>query len=129
MGDGRRPRRPTGLDGRGRRWWDRMLDAYEFSSVEVEVLVEAARTLSAVEALEKQVRNDGVTVEGARGGLQAHPALVEARLQRQAFGRLVAQLDLPDDEGVLSPQSARAKKAAEARWAQVRARKAAGGSA
>lgn len=99
-----------------------MLVDYEFSGVEVEVLIEAARTLSTCEELEKVVRTEGVTVAGPRGGVAAHPALVEVRLQRQAFGRLAAQLDLPDHDGVASPTTVRAKKAADARWAQKRAR-------
>lgn len=118
-----RPRRPTGLDGRGLRLWERLLNRFEFSVVEVELLVEVCRTAGAVEELEKQLRADGVVVEGARGGQRVHPALTELRHQRVAFGKLLAQLDLPDDVAVDSPKTARARKAAQARWRQERERR------
>lgn len=116
------PRKPTGLQGRGERWWRRMVDVYEFSEVEYELVVEAARTVAAVDELDKLVRSEGVTVVGARGAVQAHPALVEARQQRTVLGRLLAQLDLPDEDALLSPTSARARKAAASRWDQHRRR-------
>lgn len=122
-----RPRRPTGLDGRGLRLWERMLDTFEFSTVEVELLVEACRTAGAVEELEKTVRTEGVTIEGSRGGVRAHPALQELRHQRVTLGKLLAQLDLPDDVAVDSPKTARAKKAAQARWRQERERRSGSG--
>ena len=121
-----RPRRPTGLEGRGRRLWDRLLDSYEFAPAEVELLVEVCRTAAAVEELESQVRSDGVVVEGARGGQRVHPALVELRQQRITFGTLLAQLELPDDEAVTSPKTARARKAAQARWRNDAAQRGAG---
>lgn len=99
-----------------------MLDRYEFGPAEVELLVEAARTLSTVEGLEKQVRVEGSIIEGPRGGVKAHPALVELRHQRATLGRLLAQLDLPDEDAVDSPATVRARKAANSRWTQHRQR-------
>ncbi len=60
---------------------------------EVALLEAACRELSAAHAAEAAVERDGQLV-GGRFGPRLHPALALARASRQAFGRLLAQLDL-----------------------------------
>ena len=104
-----------GLGTRGRRFWRSTTKDFEPSSSEFELVVEVCRFLDEIEALEAGVREQGVTVEGSRGQPRPHPALGELRQHRLALGRLLAQLDFPD-EVLDSPATSRARKAAETRW-------------
>ncbi|WPU08080.1 hypothetical protein [Pseudarthrobacter oxydans] len=61
------------------------------------ILLEAARTVDALDELEKIVRDEGVTNVSPQG-VRAHPALVEARQQRVTLAKLVASLRIPFDE-------------------------------
>lgn len=102
-----------GLDGRGLALWRKVVADYELEPAELVVLGQACRLLTVVDQLDAAVDRAGpVSVEG-----RPHPALVEARQARLALGRLLAQLDLDDDTAELvSPTTARARKAAAARW-------------
>lgn len=73
---------------------------------ELSILFEASRTLDALDALEKSVRDEGVTNVSPQG-VRAHPALVEARQQRVTLAKLVASLRVPlqdDQEATRTPQ-------------------------
>lgn len=120
------PKPPRGLKTRGRRFWAAIHEVYELSLPERELLHEACRCLDELEQLAQAVRTDGVTVEGSTGQTRTHPALAELRNYRALLGKLLAQLDLPDEEGMtmLSPEAAKARKAAQTRW---RMRQAVGG--
>ena len=112
-----RPRRPDGLQARGRRFWDAVQATYELSDGEHQVLVETARALDVCEDLARRARKRDVP-DDVRVSLYR-----ELRQQRAALHRLLAALDLPteDDRSLDSPKSARARKAANARWGQFRA--------
>ncbi|MEO6471989.1 MAG: hypothetical protein ABIO14_09310 [Aeromicrobium sp.] len=89
----------------GKRLWKSVADEYELEEHESCLLVQAVRTVDALEKLDAQVRRDGPVVSGPQGE-RAHPALVEARQQRIALARLFAVLRLPSgDEGDLKPGS------------------------
>jgi hypothetical protein len=109
---------PVGLERRGRAFWDHTTARYTLSEAERQMLAEVCRSLDTVEALEAALVAHGVTVEGSKGQPRLHPAVAEIRQQRLALGRLLAQLDLPDEHGeaIASPSQARARKAARARW-------------
>lgn len=110
------------LVARGRHFWDWIRAEHELSMPETELLLECARTLDVVDALETAIRRDGVMVEGSQGQLRVNPAIAEVRAQRLALGRLLAQLDLPADEGTVeSAATLRGRKAAESRWSRHRA--------
>jgi hypothetical protein len=105
---------PKNLGPRGRAFWRNIVERYELSALEVELAVEAARTLDLVERLHTE------------GG-----PLPELRQQRLALGRLLGQLAVPPEDVVDAPTTARARKAANARWARpalVAARRKAGAS-
>jgi hypothetical protein len=92
---------PADLQSRGAAFWRRIVGEYELSPTEIELLTEVARSLDVVEALSQ--------VTDLR-------SLAEARQQRLALGRLLAQLQLPSDE-LEAPTVIRARRAAQARWA------------
>ncbi len=122
------PRAPTGLGTRGRSFWRQTVAVFELSDVELELLREACRTLDECDQLAAAVKRDGITVMGSAGQPRAHPALAEVRQARAALGRLLSQLELPDADGSSLPsvQTAKARRAADARWRPHRIAKGAG---
>lgn len=85
---------PRDLKTAGRKLWRSTVDAYVLEEHELGLLREACRTADALDALQAVVAADGVLDESPHGQ-RAHPALVELRLQRVCFARLVAQLGMP----------------------------------
>jgi hypothetical protein len=65
--------------------------AFDLESHEFVVLEQVALVADHLKALDKAVARDGVLL-----GDRVHPAVIEARLQRLALGRLLATLRLPD---------------------------------
>ena len=64
----------------------------------------------------------GTMIDSAAGQSVLHPAIGEARAQRIVLHRLLAALQLPDEDGAVVPTTAtlRARKAAQSRWAGQR---------
>lgn len=87
-------RTPAGLKAGGRKFWRTVSDEFELGHHELSILVEASRTVDALDELEAIVREEGVTNMSAQG-VRAHPALVEARQQRVTLAKLVASLRIP----------------------------------
>ena len=109
----------TGAFGaRGQAFHDKITAAFTLSEAESELFAEVCRILDEIDGLNTAVKRDGITVGGSQGQVRVHPALGEVRQHRLALGRLLAQLSLPDEAGagLASPVSARARKAAQARW-------------
>lgn len=89
---------PAHLKAGGKKLWKAISDEFELGEHELSVLLEAARTVDALDELEKIVRSEGVTHQSPQG-VRAHPALVEARQQRVTLAKLVASLRIPlEDE-------------------------------
>jgi len=114
----RRRRAPDGLGARGARFWRSCTASFEFSEAEFNILEEACRTLDDLDRLAEAVAADGAMVRGSAGQPVVHPALTEARGQRLALHRLLAALQLPDEDGATIPTSTslRSSTAARARW-------------
>lgn len=115
----RRPAAPSDLGPGGRRLWADVTGAYELEGHELRLLAEACRTVDTLGELENRVAVEGATTTGSKGQTVVHPAVSEARQQRLVLSRLLAQLDLEDDDGgqtVPSPASLRARHAANVRW-------------
>lgn len=109
----------------GERFRAAVLEVYELTAPELRLLDQAAATLDVIADLDAVVAADGVTSTGSAGQVVTHPAVAEARQQRLAFGRIVSQIDLPDlesetGEGVWTPESVKARRAAQARWRRRR---------
>jgi hypothetical protein len=109
---------PESLRGEGRELWRDVLSVYELTAPERRLLAVACATVDTIADLDDVVSAEGVTAEGSKGQTVCHPAVAEARQQRLALGRLLAQLALPDPEGgvVRSPTQLRGSAAARQRW-------------
>jgi len=109
---------PKGLKARGKAFWASCHKVFEFTDSEEALLLEVCRTLDNLDALAASISKDGATVEGSAGQVVVNPALTEARGQRVVLHRLIAALQLPDEDGVSVPTSASLKTsvAANARW-------------
>lgn len=97
---------PRNLKAGGRKLWLAVTDEYELAEHELSVLLEACRTVDALGALERIIRDEGVTNVSPQG-VRAHPALVEARQQRVTLAKLIASMRIPldeDQEGGRMPQ-------------------------
>ena len=111
---------PVTLGEAGAALWEAVTADYALSAPEEAVLAEACATLDTLSKLAEELASSALMVEGSKGQEVLHPAVREARQQRLALGRLLGQLDLPDEEGealVESLTTVRARKAAQARWA------------
>lgn len=91
------PKTPPGLKPGGRRLWRTVTEDYELAEHELAILLEAARTVDALQELESIITAEGVTNVSPQG-VRAHPALVEARQQRVTLAKLVASLRIPLDD-------------------------------
>ena len=91
------PPAPDELGESGRKLWDDYTSKFEFEEHELALLVEAARVKDRLDALDKIIRSEGMTVQSPHGP-KAHPALVEARQQEIVLTRIVASLRLPDED-------------------------------
>src|SRR4051794_27876912 len=113
-----KPEPPAGLRTRGRAYWADVTATYGLSTSELLLLVEACRTIDALDVLAEQVTADGPMVAGSAGQPVVHPALTEARGQRVVLHRLIAALALPDPTGASVPSttSMRSRVASRARW-------------
>ena len=113
-----RPRTPPGLRARGARYWKKITGEFDLSDSERELLLEVCRTLDNLDALADAVTEHGAVVRGAAGQVTTNPALTEARGQRALAHRLIAAMNLPDEEGQAVPNaySQRGKAANAARW-------------
>lgn len=116
------PATPAGLDQRGRRFWSSTVADFDLSGAELELLAEVCRTLDNLDQLADMIGKHGATVKGSQGQPVVNPALTEARGQRAILHRLLAALQLPDedDQPVPSARSVASRDAARARWARQR---------
>lgn len=94
------PKTPPGLKAGGRKLWTAVTEEFDLGEHEQAVLLQAARTVDALDALQAVIVAEGVTHQSPQG-VRAHPALVEARQQRVTLAKLVASLRIPldDDQG------------------------------
>jgi hypothetical protein len=71
------------------------------------------------EALEAAIRTDGDVIYSANGDPRVHPATSELRQLSATIGRLISQLQLPDEHGATLPTAAtiRNRKGAHAQRA------------
>lgn len=93
-----KPRAPSGLMARGRRFWHTTLDDYELTDAELSILTEACRTMDDLDRLAAVIKTDGATTTGSQGQTVVHPALTEVRGQRATLHRLLGALGLEDAE-------------------------------
>lgn len=93
----------------GRRFWQQINAEYDFEVHDVPVLVEAVRTIDALEDLDTAVRDNGAMVPGQRGSMVVNPAITAAGPLRQTLARLLAALKIPDSSTGYRPISRRVR--------------------
>lgn len=111
------------LGSRGSAFWDAVQAEFEFDERESELLLEACRTMDAIDALVVAVAENGTMIEGSKGQPTLNPAIPELRQQQAALGRLLGQLDLDDEDAdvLRKAQQLKAHAAAQARWRERKA--------
>jgi phage terminase small subunit len=112
---------PKALRASGRTLWRAVIadvpSDWELDARDVAVLEAACRQADDVADLEAAVTRDGVMIEGAAGQRRLNAALTELRQSRLALGRLLGQVDLPDEQRrPVTEASRRAQRAAHVRW-------------
>lgn len=120
--EGSKPRPPTGLGARARRFWREMVADLDFAPHELVILEAAAREVDVIERLENALKDAPLVVPGSKGQDVAHPLLPEIRHHRAAFAALARALKVPDDTSFTRAPSARSRAAsvaAKARWGIV----------
>jgi hypothetical protein len=80
-------------------------------------LLELAERQADIDRLEADIAEGGVRVSG-RGADVLNQSFAEARQARVALGRLLGQVEIPDEE---STRSIHARKAANGRWGDAAA--------
>ena len=108
------PKAPPQTRAPGRALWESITTEYDLEEHERVLLIEAVRTVDALDLLDAAVRRDGPVTETPQG-TRAHPALVEARQQRIALARLLAALRLPSGDVGDEKLSARPQRRSGAR--------------
>lgn len=124
-----RNRPPTRLRKRGKALWKAILgdlaEDWELDAREMHLLERVCRCADELERLEAAIDAEGPTVAGSRGQTVVHPALSEARQLRLVQLRLLSALEIADtEERPVTAASQRARRAADVRWAEHRARRA-----
>jgi hypothetical protein len=94
--------------------WASITTDYDLEQHELALLIEAVRTVDALDLLDAAVRSEGAIVDSPQGS-RANPALVEARAQRVVLARLLAALRLPCGEAGDAKLSARPQRRSGAR--------------
>jgi hypothetical protein len=96
------PSPPDRLGESGRALWGAVLEDYDLDTHELTVLREACRTADSLEDLQQLLEAEGLT-SGSSQGVRVHPALVELRLQRVTFARLLTALRIPSGDTSAEP--------------------------
>jgi hypothetical protein len=121
------PKPPAGLGRAGEALWTSVVGKYDLAAHEGFMLASACRHADLIAELDR-VLADGLITTGASGQPRLSAAVAAVTSARLALSRLLADLALPMDDAapvkLPSPASARARKAANARWNQARLREA-----
>jgi hypothetical protein len=99
--------------------WRSVLDGYELSPAELEVLAQAARVTDLLARLDEQLAGEDLIQPGSRGQPVPNPLLHTAAEQRRVLESLIRSLALPmPDETEGRRRSPAAREAAQQRWRQ-----------
>ena len=116
---------PPYIGAEGRVLWNRLVGAlgedWNLDERELALLEEAAKTADELGELGEALDRDGMTVTGSRGQPVLHPAVGEIRQMRTLLLRLLGSIELSDPiEAVqaATPEQAKKRRAASARWAR-----------
>lgn len=116
-----KPRMPSGLSSRAKRFWAALIDTYEFEPWETIAVEDVVREMTVVDRLQRIVdSSESTRVRGSQGQPVAIPELAELRQHRQVLSSLMKALKLPESEEATETKRASVseqnRKAARARW-------------
>jgi hypothetical protein len=114
---------PKGLRSGSRKFWKTATAGVIWRPDELILLENACKTMDLVEQLDAAMDGQPLVVPGSLGQLREHPLLSEARQQRAALARLLAQLKYPEPEmdahsRTAGERSSAARKLAAERWSR-----------
>jgi P27 family predicted phage terminase small subunit len=94
------PRAPAGLGSSGKRFWKRIVEAYELEEHHLALLQQACKCLDDLDEAGKALQEQGRYFLDKYEQWKEHPAAGDARQLRGLFQRLVRELglDLNDTE-------------------------------
>lgn len=104
-------RLPRGLTAEGRRLWAAVAHEYELDAASEKLLLVALEALARLRQAQAAVKEHGLLVPGARGGLRANPALAVESAARRDFLSVMRQLNFDADPVTLSPHARAAHNA------------------
>lgn len=96
-------------------------EGWRFDAREIALLAEAGRVADDLAELDAAIDRDGRTVAGSRGQTVIHPGIAEGRQLRALLLRLLSSLEMVDPIAAVrsaTPEQARKRKAAAARWSR-----------
>ncbi len=101
------PKTPEGLDRAGAELWDAIVGdvavGWTLDARDLALLEAAARAADHAAELETAVDRDGLMIAGSKGQQRLHPAVAEARAQRQLMTTLIARVEIaPEGQAGLS---------------------------
>ena len=122
------PEPPTDLRESGAEFWRETQAAYVLDARDRPALLEACRSMDEIDLLRATIARDGVLGTGASGQQVEHPAMQGLRSHRVVLDKMLTRLALPDAHGKapMTVAQRHAKTAADARWTDHRANRAAG---
>jgi P27 family predicted phage terminase small subunit len=85
---------PAHLSPSARQWWETTVEAYVLHEHHLRLLQLACEAWDRAQEARERLNREGLIVQGAEGGLKAHPAVGIERDARLAVARLVRELDL-----------------------------------
>jgi phage terminase small subunit len=88
------PMAPRHLTAATRAWWRDIVDSYELEAHQLRLLTLAGEAFDRCEQARQLLDREGLVLGGREGGSRPHPAIAIERDSRNAFARLVDQLDL-----------------------------------
>lgn len=106
---------PSSLTAEGRRLWLAVTGEYDMDAASEKTLLIALEALARLRQAQAAVKEHGLLVPGARGGLRANPAIAIENAARRDFLSAIRQLDFDSSETTLSPH-ARAAENAFGHW-------------
>jgi len=103
---------------RGRALYKELLTIYRLSPGERQILIEVCRCVDYIDAIHRQLAEEGLIVSGDRSHLpRAHPLLQTLHEAQRTLTWLIAELALPmPGEQFGRRRNAHQKAAAETRW-------------
>jgi Phage terminase, small subunit len=111
---------PAGLGPRGAAFWADITGAFELDRAQKGLITRVCRMLDRADQLRREIDRHGLMITDSRGTRKPAWAVLEERQITLAIGRLLGQLELPDEGGVRSTRSKAGTHAVEASWRRVR---------